>query len=188
LFSEGVLVKVVWHFAAVATGSALGTCLFIAVVIFTTGDPLKDWLESSLGILLHRQPDSIDPITKQVAIAMVERGVVVTPDALIGSITNLYGNMIQVLVGVFSLFAILSFFAIRWQSIQQAEAFVETKVDKSLLSDEFTRRLTDLTINTFDTYSVNIQESLENYSKISERLTVLEMTIAENASEEEPEE
>lgn len=180
--------KPVWHFAAVATGCAVGTCLFLTVVIFITGDPLKDWLESSLGLLLHRQPNSIDPITKQAAIAMVERGVVVTPDGLIGSIANLYGNMIQVLVGVFALSAILSFFAIRWQSIQQAEAFVETKVEKSLSSDEFRRRLNDMSIATFDTYSVSIQDSLESYSKMSERITALESTIAANAPEEEPEE
>ena len=154
---------------------------------FHSGDPLKHWLGSSLGIFFYRQPGAIDAVTKEAAAAMIERGIIVTPDSLIGGIANLYGNMIQVLVGAFALFAILSFFAIRWQSIQQAEAFVEAKVDRSLSSDEFKRRLNDISISTFDTYSVNIQELLESFSKLSERIGTLEAAIAEKASEEEPE-
>jgi hypothetical protein len=167
-------VKAVWKFLAIFLGTVVGTCLFLTVVIFVTGDPLRDWLSSSLGIFFPNQGLNVDLPTREVVTAMIERGVVVTPDGLIGSIANLYGNMIQVLVGVFAAFAILSFFAIRWQSIQQAEAFVESKVEKSLSSADFKRQIDESTLKTFDTYSVSIQESLENYSNIEQRLIALE--------------
>lgn len=182
----GEPVKTFGNFVGIVTGCALGTCVFLTIVIFVTGDPLKDWLESSLGLFVQRQPEVLDNLTREAAVAMVERGLIITPDGLIGGITNLYGNMIQVLVGVFALFGILSFFAIRWQSIQQAEALVESKLEKAFNSDEFNKRLNDAASKAFDLQSESIHETLAEFSTLDERISAIEVRFAESAPEDEP--
>ncbi|MGC4026342.1 MAG: hypothetical protein QM744_15050 [Mesorhizobium sp.] len=167
---------------AILLGSALGTLIFLVLVIFVVGDPLTDWLRSSLGIVFSAEPRATDPLAREAAIALMERGLITTPDSLISTISNLYGNMIQILVGAFALLAILSFFAICWQSIQQAEAFLEEKIEKSLNSTDFNKRLNDITIETFDTYYGT------NIGSIDQRLSILEDHIAKAASDQEPEE
>jgi flagellar motility protein MotE (MotC chaperone) len=95
--------------------------------------------------------------------------------------------MIQVIVGVFALFGILSFFAIRWQSIQQAETFAEGKIEKVFSSEYFRKRLNDAASKANDLQVESLQESLGSLSDLSQRIAALEEHIAAQAPENEPE-
>lgn len=178
--------KVILHFCAAITGYALGTVIFLSIVVFILGSPLKDWLGSTLGLFIERNPNNLDTATWDAALDMMRQGIITTPDSLMSNVVSLYGNMIQILVGVFALFGILSFFSIRWQSIQQAESFIEEKLTKTFTSEEFNKRLSDITSRAVDVQFEPLDERLNYLSDLDERLARLEVEIARNAPEDEP--
>ena len=174
------------QFLAAVLGWAIGSIVFLTLVVFVFGNPLRDWLGSTLGIFVERIPPDLEPQIWDAAAELLRRGIIIPPDALIASITNFYGTLIQVLLGVFAVFGVLSFFAIRWQSTQQAETFAEQKIDKLFESREFSRRLTDEASKVFDLQSESIEEMISSLSTIDARIIALEEEISSRASEDEP--
>lgn len=175
-------------FGAAVLGWALGSFVFLMVVVFIFGRPMTDWLGSTFGIFVHRTPPNLDPPSWDAAVQLLQRGIIVTPEALISNITTTYGIMIQVLLGVLVVVGFLSFFAIRWQSIQQAENFIDQKLEKIITSDDFSRLLSNAASEVFDLQSEPLQEQLAHIALLDDRLSKIESMIAEKGDDREPQE
>ncbi len=111
--------------------------IFLVVATLFIGDPFGDWFMSAHGIVVADKQKSITEAENVEIYRLLSRGLVVSSDSIISNMTDLYGNMIQVLIGVLAVATVFAFFAVRWQSIQAAEDFVDSKTKAHFNSHEF---------------------------------------------------
>ena len=122
---------------------------------------------------------------------LLSRGLIVSSDGIISNLTDLYGNMIQVLIGMLAAATVLAFFAVRWQSVQSAQEYVDGKTNAFFESKAFK----DLVIEKSQQYidqldpATNPQIRTEAISDdlldIRARIEAVELYIRNNASPEE---
>ncbi|MBY5619956.1 hypothetical protein [Rhizobium leguminosarum] len=125
---------------------------------------------------------------------LLSRGLIVSSDGIISNITNLYGNMIQVLIGLLAAATVLGFFAVRWQSVQSAQEYVDGKTNAFFESKAFR----DLVVEKSQQYidqldpatnpQVRAEAVSEDLLDIRARIEAIEFYIRNAASPEEPSE
>lgn len=171
---------------------AVGVFLITATYFF--GDPFGDWFMSAHGIFTAQREIEITEQENLHIYQLMTRGLVISADGIIENITSLYGNMIQALIGVLALATVLAFVAVRWQSIQAAEEYIETKSSTYFSSREFqtlvSGRVADY-VDTLDPATNPQMGTVDPGMEISElrnRILVLEQFIQRSSSAEEPEE
>lgn len=120
------------QFAAVMCGASLAVAaaIFLAVVVFKT--PLHDATTSAVGIFTSDTMDRLDDGDIAHLQNLIRRKHVVSSDQLITQISGFYSAVIQLLIGTFFVFGLLSFFVIRAHSMRQMEEQVEQRTEKHL--------------------------------------------------------
>lgn len=175
-------------FFAIVTGTAIGTFLFFVTASYFLGDPFGDWLLSAHGIVIKSQAGTPTEAELVQIERFLQKGLIVTPEGVIGSITTLYGNLIQVLIGILAIFGITSFLAVRWKSIQATEEFVDGKIEKKFSSHEFQKLLDESTTNAVDLYSTENDEITREVHRLRSEMDELTTHLSKSAPEDEPEE
>lgn len=185
--------KVFW---ALFLGGFVGTIVFLIVATLLIGDPFGDWFLSAHGILVADKQKEITEADNLAIYRLLSRGLIISSDSIISNMTDLYGNMIQVLIGVLAVATIFAFFAVRWQSIQAAEEFVDHKTKDHFASTEFrsmVKTAVEQYVDTLDPATnpqVNRSAStatMEEVDQIKDELKVLVARLSTSASAEEPE-
>lgn len=182
------------NFIASFVGGLVGAFLFLVFATYFFGHPFSDWFMSAHGILFAAKERELSYKETLELYRLMQQGLVVTPDSLISTISSLYGNVIQVLIGVLAGATLLAFFAVRWQSVQAAQEYVDKKVDDHFGSAEFVNKLNghiEYHIDTLDPATnpqLRVTSTVASVEELHERIDRLEMLISQAASPEETEE
>lgn len=173
-------------------GGLAGAFLFLIFSVYFFGHPFSDWFMSVHGMIFP--PKKVELTTKQVLdlYNLMQKGAVITPDGLISTISTLYGNVIQVLIGVLAGATLLAFFAVRWQSVQAAQDYVDKKVDEQFKSIDFANKLNAQVQNYIDMLDPSTNPQVRKFDAdvqlayLKERIDKIEQQISSSASPEEP--
>ncbi|TBZ09429.1 hypothetical protein [Rhizobium leguminosarum] len=118
-------------------GGLVGAFLFLVFASYFFGHPFGDWFMSAHGIFSADKQKDLSEQDNIEIYRLLSRGLIVSSDGIISNITNLYGNMIQVLIGLLAAATVLGFFAVRWQSVQSAQEYVDGKTNAFFESKAF---------------------------------------------------
>lgn len=174
--------------ASTGIGAFFGTIAFWTALAVVTSNSPTAVLKSYSSIVLADAGDLNIPGAKLAATVLQESGLGISADSYFGRITEFYGILLQVALAAFVLFGFFSFLAIRWQSIRAAEEMVDAKVVENLNSELFDLKLARKATAAFDLNAEPLEEQIRQLSGLVRRIEAVEARVAENASEEEPDE
>ncbi|CAN7203383.1 hypothetical protein LJR030_000535 [Rhizobium sp. LjRoot30] len=185
------------NMAACFLGGFFGSFLFLIFAVYFFGDPFHDWFSSAYGIFSADKQQQLTTLDRVKIYDLLTRGLIVPSDGIISNLTDLYGNMIQALIGVLALATVLAAFAVRWQSIQSAQEFVDQKADAHFASEEFKGRIRTAVQDYVDTLDPNTNPQvasasgswvvLQEIANLRDRLSTIERNLRRSASPEEAE-
>lgn len=176
-------------------GGLVGAFMFLVAATFFLGDPFGDWFLSAHGMLGADELKELNSEDRVEIYKLLNRGLVVTTDGVLSSMADLYGNMIQVLIGGFAVVTALGFFAVRWQSVQAAQDFMDEKSKAHFSSPEFQSTVRTNVVNYVDSLDPNMNPNVfgmsnddlaARVSELSIELELVKAAISGLASAEEP--
>lgn len=183
-------------FVASFLGGLCGAGLFLVAATYFFGDPFGDWFTSAHAIFSADKQAELSEADNINIYRLLSRGLVISSDGIIENITSLYGNMIQILVGMLALATVMAFFAVRWTSIQTTQDFVEQKANSYFGSDEFRALVGTKSADAIDLMEPELSEKepphlqiasmSSRIEELTERIGILEGFIRTTASAEEP--
>lgn len=172
-----------------AVGSAVGAFAFLAFVTILLGSPIADSLLSVHGVLVQDDVNSITAQQEYEIVQLLRGGKLMTADGLLSQMQNYYSSQIQVVIGLFFVFGLLSFFAVRLHSERQIEETasrqVSTAFETLLKSHEFHKQLSNQTQSAISLEMESVQKTLESFSNLSDRMRALEGILASRAEKTE---
>ena len=184
-------------FAGAVVGSFCAVVCFLIVATFFVGDPFGDWFLSAHAIFSAEKQAELTEADNLNIYKLLSRGLVISSDGIIESITSLYGNMIQTLIGMLAMVTLLAFFAVRWTSVQATHDFVEQKANSYFASGDFETLVRNKTADAVDLVGVDwngpesvrseIDAMASTIAELNEKVQKMEEFISANASAEEPE-
>ncbi len=169
----------------------------IAFLVFCTywlGHPFGDWFMSAHGALGAKELAEASIADRVELYKLLSRGLIVTTDGVLSQMADLYGNLIQVLIGAFAVITVFGFFGVRWQSIQAAEDYVDNRCEAYFSSDEFTGLVRSMVEDRVDSLYGEANQNIfrsdnsalwQEIYDLQNGLRILEQAISQAASSEE---
>ncbi len=177
-------------------GGLFGTVAFLVFCTYWIGQPFGDWFMSAHGIIGSNELAKATTEDRVELYKLLNRGLIITSDGVLSQMAALYGNLIQVLIGAFALITVLGFFAVRWQSIQAAEDYVDKRTKEYFSSSEF-GTLVSAEVQAYvdqldpDTnpniFSPRMTALRNEVADLQNQVQILQSVISRNASSEEDE-
>jgi hypothetical protein len=176
-------------YLSILLGAAVGVFAFLIAAVLVLGDPAGDWFISAHAVLVgEKQRDLSLDDQARLYHYMIE-GVIVPTDGLISQIANFYGSIIQVLIGLFFVFGLVSFFVLRWHSKQFLDEAVGNAVETALKnhtnSINFDNMITLKVQNVASTEIEGLEQSISAVGDFDDRLSVVEDFISNSDHSEE---
>lgn len=182
------------NFASTFLGGLTGTVIFLVFCTYWLGQPFGDWFMSAHGIIGAKELAEATTDDRVELYKLLNRGLIITSDGVLSQMAALYGNLIQVLIGAFALITVLGFLAVRWQSIQAAEDYVDKRCKEYFHSEEFAasvRSNVQLYVDQLDPetnpniFTPGLAALRNEVSDLRSELHILQQVISRNASSEE---
>ncbi|MDR6190357.1 H2-forming N5,N10-methylenetetrahydromethanopterin dehydrogenase-like enzyme [Agrobacterium pusense] len=131
------MTKAIKNLIAMFLGGLVGMVAFLVFSTYWLGHPFGDWFMSAHGAIGAKELAEASIADRVELYKLLSRGLIVTTDGVLSQMADLYGNLIQVLIGAFAVITVFGFFGVRWQSIQAAEDYVDKRCEAYFHSDEF---------------------------------------------------
>jgi polyhydroxyalkanoate synthesis regulator protein len=105
--------------------------LFLLLGSIFLGKPVKETILSAHGVLVASKPTPLTLEQNAIVLDLLQKGALISSSDLLAQITAFYSTIIQVLIGTFFVFGVLSLFAVQANARRQIEDVAETLVDKA---------------------------------------------------------
>lgn len=124
----------VGHCLSVIVGAGLGTFAFLVLGVILTGKPIQQELLSAHGILVTSKPTELTAQQSAVIADLLQKGALISSSDLLSNVSSFYSTTIQVLIAMFFVFGVLSFFAVQANARRQIEEIADASVTKAAIS------------------------------------------------------
>lgn len=172
-----------WKFyLSILLGAAIGVFAFLVAIVVFIGDPAGDWFMSAHAVLVTEKLKDLSLDDQGRLYHYMTEGIVIPTDGLISQIANFYGNIIQVLIGLFFVFGFVSFLVLKWHSKQFMEEAVGNAVELALRghtnSISFDNMITLKVQNVASTEIEGLEQSIAAIGDFEDRLSIVEEFIS----------
>lgn len=177
------------------TGTAIGTVVFLWTASIYAGSIIGKSLMSVHGVIVK---DGLDAITKEQSLTideLIRNNSLIDANTFLSTLNNFYATTVQVLIGIFFIFGILSFIAIRNHSSREIELQSKINTKEAVQNYIDSIRFRDLVGSEVNSnFQIELESILESYSDatdlndrvqtIESELTSLKRAIAAKADPE----
>lgn len=156
-------------------------------VTLYSGSIIGDSLMNVHGILVRDSLDAISKEEAEVITKLLQSGSLIDANSFLSTLNNFYSTTIQLLIGFFVVFGLISFVALKTHSSREIEAQVDLVIGKTFEDYLGSIRFAEYISSEVRTnFQIEVEDILESYStsdagEINGRMSELEKYLAEIA-------